>query len=132
MLTLGGVSAGLQVGGSSSDFVLLVMTEKGVNTILDQKTQLGSDATAAAGPSGATSGSPVGSDVLTYGRAKGLFAGVSLGGASLEADNDANKRTYGKQLSMRDIVLGNAVQTPATQREFVTLLDKKAGKYRKG
>jgi lipid-binding SYLF domain-containing protein len=96
MLTVGGVSAGLQVGGSSSDFVLLVMTEKAVNTILDQKTKLGTDATAAAGPSGATAGSPVGGDVLTYGRAKGLFAGVSLGGASLEADNDANTRTYGK------------------------------------
>jgi len=132
MLTVGGVSAGLQVGGSSSDFVLLVMTDKGVNTILDQKTKLGSDATAAAGPSGATSGSPVGSDVLTYGRAKGLFAGVSLGGASLEADNDANKRTYGKPLSVRDIVLGNAVQTPAGQRELITLLDNKAGKHRKG
>ena len=132
MLTVGGVSAGLQVGGSSSDFVLLVMTEKAVNTILDQKTKLGSDATAAAGPSGATSGSPVGSDVLTYGRAKGLFAGVSLGGASLEADKDANTRTYGKQLSLRDIVLGNAVRTQATQQEFVALLDKKAGKYRKG
>ena len=131
MLTVGGVSAGLQVGGSSSDFVLLVMTEKAVNTILDQKTKLGSDATAAAGPSGATSGSPVGSDVLTYGRAEGLFAGVSLGGASLDADNDANKRTYGKPLSVHDIVLGNAVQTPAGQRAFITLLDNKAGKHRK-
>lgn len=129
MLKVGGVSAGLQVGGSSSDFVLLVMSEKAVNTILDQKTKLGTDATAAAGPSGATSGSPVGSDVLTYGRAKGLFAGVSLGGASLEADNDANKRTYGKPLSARDIVLGNAVQTPAGQRELITLLDNKAGKH---
>jgi len=131
MLKVGGVSAGLQVGGSSSDFVLLVMSEKGVNTILDQKTKLGTDATAAAGPSGATSGSPVGSDVLTYGRAKGLFAGVSLGGASLEADNDANQRTYGKPLSARDIVLGNAVRTSTGQRELITLLDNKAGKHRK-
>ncbi len=130
MLKVGGVSAGLQVGGSSSDFVLLVMSEKGVNSILDQKTKLGSDATAAAGPSGATSGSPVGADVLTYGRAKGLFAGVSLGGASLEADNDANQRTYGKALSARDIVLGNAVQTPPGQRDLIVLLDDKAGKHR--
>ena len=130
MLTVGGVSAGLQVGGSSSDFVLLVMTEKAVNTILDQKTKLGSDATAAAGPSGATAGSPVGGDVLTYGRAKGLFAGVSLGGASLEADNDANKRTYGKPISVRDIVQGNAVKTQTGQQELITLLDNKAGKHR--
>jgi len=130
MLTVGGVSAGLQVGGSSSDFVLLVMTEKAVNTILDQKTKLGSDATAAAGPSGATAGSPVGGDVLTYGRAKGLFAGVSLGGASLEADNDANKRTYGKPISVRDIVRDNAVKTQTGQQELITLLDNKAGKHR--
>ena len=130
MLKVGGVSAGLQVGGSSSDFVLLVMSEKAVSTILDQKTKLGSDATAAAGPSGATAGSPVGGDVLTYGRAKGLFAGVSLGGASLEADNDANKRTYGKQISVRDIVRGNAVKTQTGQQELITLLDNKAGKHR--
>ncbi len=130
MLKVGGVSAGLQVGGSSSDFVLLVMSENGVNSILNQKTKLGSDATAAAGPSGATSGSPVGADVLTYGRAKGLFAGVSLGGASLEADNDANQRTYGKPLTTREIVLGNTVQIPPGQRELITLLDDKAGKRR--
>lgn len=130
MLKVGGVSAGLQVGGSSSDFVLLVMSEKGVNAILNQKTKLGTDATAAAGPSGATAGSPVGADVLTYGRAKGLFAGVSLGGASLESDNDANQRTYGKQISARDIVTGGGVQTPAGQQEFVTLLDSKAGKHK--
>ncbi len=130
MLKVGGVSAGLQLGGSSSDFVLLVMSDKGVNSILNQKTKLGSDATAAAGPSGATSGSPVGTDVLTYGRAKGLFAGVSLGGASLESDNDANQRSYGKPLSARDIVLGGGVQTPAGQKGFVALLDSKAGKHK--
>ncbi|MBZ5648234.1 MAG: lipid-binding SYLF domain-containing protein [Acidobacteriia bacterium] len=128
MFKIGGVSAGLQLGGSSSDFVLLVMSEKGVNAILDHKTKLGSDATAAAGPSGATASSVANADVLTYGRAKGLFAGVSLGGASLEADNDANKRMYGKQLGARDIVLGNAVQTPAADQGLITLLDSKAGK----
>jgi len=128
MFKIGGVSAGLQLGGSSSDFVLLVMSEKGVNAILDHKTKLGSDATAAAGPSGATASSVANADVLTYGRAKGLFAGVSLGGASLEADNDANKRMYGKQLGARYIMLGSTVQTPAADQGFIALLDSKAGK----
>jgi SH3 domain-containing YSC84-like protein 1 len=126
MLSVGGMSIGPQVGGTSSDFVLLVISEKAVNTILDQKTKLGTDATAAAGPSGATAGSRAGADVLTYGRAEGLFAGVSLSGSSLESDKDANKRSYGREISARDIVLGNTVHTPAGQQSFITLLDTKA------
>src|SRR5690348_7710830 len=82
MLRISGVSAGLQIGGSSTDFILLVMSENGVNAILKGKSKLGNDATAAAGPSGATSSSSITADVLTYGRAKGLFAGVSLSGAT--------------------------------------------------
>src|SRR5271169_933093 len=129
MYSVGGVSAGLQVGGSSSDFVLLITTEKGVNAILKGKTKLGSDATAAAGPSGATATSVAGNDILTYGRAKGLFAGVSLGSASLEPDNDANQRLYGKAISAQEIVRGNAVPTPAGGQPLVSLLDSKVGKH---
>jgi lipid-binding SYLF domain-containing protein len=129
MYSVGGVSAGLQVGGSSSDFVLLITTEKGVNAILKGKTKLGSDATAAAGPSGATAGSVAGNDILSYGRAKGLFAGVSLGSASLEPDNDANKRLYGKAIGAQDIVRGNAVPTPAGGQPLISLLDSKVAKH---
>ncbi len=127
MLRISGVSAGLQVGGSSTDFILLVMSENGVNAILKGKTKLGNEATAAAGPSGATSSSSITADVLTYGRAKGLFAGVSLGGATLESDSDANKRLYGKT-EAREIVLDSAVHTCEGGEPLVALLDAKAPK----
>jgi len=130
MYTVSGVSAGLQVGGSSTDFVLLVMAEKGVEAVLTGKTKLGRDATAAAGPSGATTGGAVGgSDMLTYGRAKGLFAGMSMGGATLEQDNDANKRLYGKAITAREIVRGNAVQATPGGQPLVSLLNSKVAKH---
>jgi lipid-binding SYLF domain-containing protein len=130
MYTIGGASFGLQAGGSSTDVVLLVMAEKAVESILNGKTKLGSDATAAAGPSGATSmGTVGGSDILTYGRAKGLFAGMSLGGATLEPDPDANQRLYGKEISAKEILLGNAVKMPAGGQPLVTLLNSKITKH---
>jgi len=130
MLTIGGASVGLQAGGSSSDFVLLVMSQKGVDKILSGKTELGHDATVAAGPSGATSvGSIGGSDVLTYGRAKGLFAGTSLGGASLEPDNDANKRLYGRPINAREIVMMNTVRPTPGGQDFVNRLNQNVGTH---
>ena len=129
MYTVGGMSAGLQVGGSSSDFVLLVMSEKGVNAVLNGKTQLGSDATAAAGPTGASAQAVgAGNDIFTYKRAEGMFAGVSLGGASLQPDNDANQRLYGKSVTAQEIVQGNAVRTPTSGQPLVSLLDSKYAK----
>jgi lipid-binding SYLF domain-containing protein len=109
MYSVGGASVGLQVGGSSSDFVLLLMNQKVVNQVLNGKTKMGTDATAAAGP-GATAASASDADVLTYGRAKGVFAGVSLGGARVEPDNDANYRLYAKTLTATDIVRGTDVK----------------------
>jgi len=128
MYSVGGVSAGLQVGASSSDYVLLIMSEKGVNAILNGKTELGRDATAAAGPSGASAASVSGNDVLTYKEAKGLFAGVSLSGASLTPDNDANQRLYGRSITPQEIVQTNAVPTPMAAQGMVTLLDSKYAK----
>ena len=125
MFSIGGVSAGLQVGVSSSDFVLLIMSEKGVNAILNGKTELGRDATAAAGPSGASATSVTGNDVLTYKEAKGLFAGVSLSGASLEPDNDANQRLYGRSITPQEIVQANTVPTPMAAQGMVSLLDSR-------
>jgi SH3 domain-containing YSC84-like protein 1 len=130
MYSMGGASFGLQVGGSSADFVLLIMSQKGVDAMLQGKTKLGSDATAAAGPSGATSVNTVGgSDVLTYGRASGLFAGMSLGGASLQADDDANRRLYGKAVSAKEILTGSTVKTPAGGMALISLLDTKVAKH---
>lgn len=125
MYSVGGLSAGLQAGASSSDYVLLVMTEKGENSILNGKTELGRDATAAAGPSGASAASVAGNDILTYKAAKGLFAGVSMGGASLEPDNDANQRLYGRSITPQEIVQANAVPTPVAAQGMVTLLDNR-------
>ena len=124
MYSVGGASIGLQAGGSSTDFVLLLMNEKVVNQILNGKTKMGTDATAAAGP-GATAASASDADILTYGRAEGLFAGVSLGGSSLEPDNDANHRLYSKTVTATDIVRGNDVKPTADGKALVTMLDRK-------
>jgi lipid-binding SYLF domain-containing protein len=128
MFTIGGASVGLQVGGSSTDFVLLLMNRKVVNQALNGKTKMGTDATAAAGP-GATAASASDADVLTYGRAKGLFAGVSLGGATVEPDNDANYRLYGKRLTAGDIVRSNEVKAPPGGESLVSLLNSKITKH---
>ena len=130
MYSVGGVSAGFQVGGSSSDFVLLLMNPRVVNQILNGKTKMGTDATAAAGP-GATAASASDADILTYGKAKGLFAGVSLGGATIEPDNDANYRLYGKTLTATDIVRGTNVKPSTDGQALVAVLDSKLTKHGK-
>ena len=127
MFSLGGASIGLQVGGSSTDFVLLLMNPKVVDQILTGKTKMGTDATAAAGP-GATAASASDVDILTYGRAKGAFAGVSLGGATVEPDNDANHRLYGKTLTATGIVRGGEVKAEGEGQSLVAVLDSKAKK----
>jgi len=127
MYTIGGVSAGFQVGGSSTDFVLVVMTQKGMDALMNGKMKLGNEATATAGPSGATA-ADVGGDIYTYGRAKGLFAGVSLGGATLEFDKDANTRLYGADATDDTIVIKNSVKTPEAGKPLVSLLNSKSKK----
>jgi lipid-binding SYLF domain-containing protein len=124
MYSVGGASIGLQVGGSSSDFVLLLMNKKVVDQILNGKTKMGTDATAAAGP-GATAASASDADILTYGRAEGVFAGVSLGGSSVEPDNDANRRLYGKTVTAIDIVRGHDVKPTTEGEALVSVLDRK-------
>jgi lipid-binding SYLF domain-containing protein len=128
MYSVGGVSAGLQVGGSSSDFVLLLMNEKVVNQILNGKTKMGTDATAAAGP-GATAASASDADILTYGKAKGLFAGVSLGGATVAPDDDANYRLYGKTLTANNIVRETDVEPTTEGKSLVAVLNSKLTKH---
>jgi len=132
MYSIGGASMGFQVGGSSTDFVLLIMSQKGVEAVLKgSKTKLGSDATAAAGPSGATrAGTMTGTDVLTYAKASGLFAGTSLGSATLESDKDANQRLYDKDVTAKEIVLENAVKTTPGGEALVSLLNTKTAKHK--
>jgi len=128
MYRIGGASAGLQLGGSSTDFVLLVMDEKGLNAILSGKTKLGKDATAAAGPGVTSKELGEGNDLLTYAKTSGVYAGVSLGGATIEADNDANAR--GKDVAASDIVRHNTVQVTAAGKPLISLLDSKVSAHR--
>lgn len=118
----------MQLGGSSTDLVLLVMNEKGVNAVLNGKTKLGKDATATAGPVGTTAASISGSDILSYGNSNGLFAGVSLGGASFEPDDKANHRLYGKAITAKDIVRSVEVKPPSGSESLVSLLDADVAK----
>lgn len=126
MYTVGSMSAGLQVGASSSDLLLLIMTEKGVNAVLNGKAKVGADVTVAVGP-GATAQTLSGSDILSFGKSEGLFVGISLSGASLKPDDDANKRLYGKAITSTEIVRHNLVRPPAIGGEaLIWLLDAKA------
>jgi lipid-binding SYLF domain-containing protein len=119
-------SLGVQLGSTETDFVGAITSQKGVDEILNGKTKLGSNAAVAAGPTGAqaASYSAVGNaDILTYSRSKGLFAGVSLAGASVDIDKDTNKAIYGKEEGAKDIIQGNQAIVPAA-KPLVDLLDK--------
>jgi lipid-binding SYLF domain-containing protein len=128
MYGIGGASAGFQVGGTATDYVLLIMSKGAVSTVLNGKVKVGSDVSAAAGP-GASAGNAIGgADILTYSRKSGLFAGVSLDGATLSPDPDANQRLYGKAVSADQIVrTGDITATPAGA-SLASLLDTKGPK----
>jgi SH3 domain-containing YSC84-like protein 1 len=127
MYSLDQGSLGLQLGSTATDFVLVVMNQKGADQILNGKTKLGSNAAAAAGPTGAQANAynaaAMNADVLTYSRSKGLFAGVSLEGATMDSDKDANRVLYGKEINAKDIIEGGQTIVPAA-KPLVELLDK--------
>ena len=125
--SISGASVGLQLGGSSTDYVLLVMTDHGVDALLKGKTKLGSSASVAAGPTGSTATTAAnGTDILSYGRTTGLFAGVSLGGAALDPDDSDNKDLYGKPITAREILIANAAPAPPAAKPLLSLLNSKA------
>jgi lipid-binding SYLF domain-containing protein len=127
MYKLDQASIGVQLGSTATDFVLVVMNQKGAEQILNGKTKLGGNAAAAAGPTGAQAtgynAASMQVDVLTYSRSKGLFAGVSLEGASMDSDDDANKSLYGKALGAKDIVEGGQA-APAAAKSLDDVLTK--------
>jgi SH3 domain-containing YSC84-like protein 1 len=125
MYTIGGASAGFQIGGKASDYVIAVMAPSAVDKVLNSKVKVGTDVSAAAGP-GASAPTEQTADMLTYSRSSGLFAGVSLDGASLEPDSSANGRIYGKPASAKEIVTGGVTASPAGA-SLVSLLDSKLG-----
>jgi SH3 domain-containing YSC84-like protein 1 len=129
MMALEGGSFGLQIGGEATDFVLLLMSDRSAKGILTSKVKLGADASAAAGPVGRTASAETDAtmraEILSYSRARGAFAGVSLDGSTLRPDNDANKKLYGKEINAEAIVLKGAVKAPPSARTLLHTLDLK-------
>ena len=132
MMALEGGSIGFQIGGQATDFVLLVMNDRGAHAILKSKVKLGADASAAAGPKGRNAAAETDvtmrAEVLTYSRARGLFAGVSLAGSSVRPDKDANARIYGKKLEAESIIFNGAAAVPPAAQKLVALLNQKSPK----
>ncbi len=132
MMALEGGSFGLQLGGQATDFVLLLMSPKSATNILSSKVKLGGDVSAAAGPVGrnvsAETDVTLRAEILSYSRARGLFAGISLAGSTLRPDNSANKSLYGKEVSAKDIVFNRAVAAPKSAQLLLSTLDKKSPK----
>jgi lipid-binding SYLF domain-containing protein len=134
MMALEGGSLGFQLGGQATDFVLLVMNPRGAMAILNNKVKLGADMSAAAGPKGrdaeAATDVSLRAEMLTYSRARGLFAGISLEGSTLRPDNDANEKLYGKKVNATEIIRKGAVAVPPSGQKLVSLLEKKSPKNR--
>jgi lipid-binding SYLF domain-containing protein len=128
LFALEGANIGFQLGGQDTDYVLLVMNAKGANSILGSKVKLGADASAAAGPKGRAAAADTDvvmkAEILSYSRARGLFAGISLEGSTLRSDGSANNKLYGRKLSAREIVRQGKVGVPASGRELISFLDK--------
>jgi len=134
MMALEGASVGFQLGGQATDFVLLVMNPRGARAILHSKVKLGADASAAAGPKGrdaeASTDATLRAEVLTYSRARGLFAGISLAGSTVRPDNGANESLYAKKVEASDIIFKGAVPVPSSAQALVAYLNKKTPKNR--
>lgn len=132
MMALEGGSFGLQIGGQATDFVLLLMNDRAAKGVLSSKVKLGADASAAAGPKGrdtsAATDATMRAEILSYSRARGAFAGVSLEGSTLRADNSANQKLYGKEISAEAIVLKDAVKAPPSAKLLLKTLDTKSPK----
>jgi len=132
MYALGGASFGFQVGGEGTDFVLLVMNEKGANSVLSSKVKLGADAAIAAGPVGRTASAETDAamkaEILSWSRSRRVFGGVSLSGSTLRSDDDANKNVYGRKLSAKEIVKSTAVRPTADGKPLVDILQMNSPK----
>jgi SH3 domain-containing YSC84-like protein 1 len=133
MFALEGGSFGFQIGAQATDFVLLIMNDSGANSIMSSKVKLGADASAAAGPVGRDASAETDvvmrAEILSYSRAKGLFAGISLEGSTLRSDDGGNKAVYGKELTAKEIVREGKVATPAAAKRLLAILTKASPKH---
>ncbi len=128
MFTVGGLSAGFQIGGQATDFVLVVMNAIGAKKLLQSKSKLGADASVAGGPVGRTSEAATDvqlhAEILTYSRSRGAFAGLSLEGQVVKQDNDGNARLYGRKVDPKDILFTGSVGVPGAARSLDAALTK--------
>jgi len=130
MMQSSGGSFGLQAGGQATDFVVLVMNDQGARAVMKGKAKLGADASIAAGPVGrdaeASTNGTMSAQMLSYSRAKGVFAGVSLSGTSLGPDSAANEKLYGKKVEATQIIEGSAGATPDSAKQLLAVLTQKS------
>src|ERR1700732_1829955 len=130
MYALEGGSIGFQIGGEATDLILLVMNDRGMESILSSKVKLGADASVAAGPKGrdasADTDAWMRAEILSYSRSRGLFAGISLEGSTLRPDDEASEQVYGRAIKAKDIVRGENMSVPGTGRHLVNVLQKSA------
>ena len=130
MYALEGGSVGFQIGGEATDLILLVMNDRGMESILSSKVKLGADASVAAGPTGrdasADTDAWMRAEILSYSRSRGLFAGISLEGSTLRPDDEASEQVYGHAIKAKDIVRSNNMSVPGTGRHLVNVLQKSA------
>ena len=130
MYALEGGSVGFQIGGEATDLILLVMNDRGMESILSSKVKLGADASVAAGPKGrdasADTDAWMRAEILSYSRSRGLFAGISLEGSTLRPDDEASEQVYGHAIKAKDIVRSDNMSVPGTGRHLVNVLQKSA------
>ncbi len=130
MYALEGGSVGFQIGGEATDLILLVMNDRGMESILSSKVKLGADASVAAGPKGrdasAATDAWMRAEILSYSRSRGLFAGVSLEGSTIRPDDEASEQVYGHAIKAKQIVRGEHTGVPGTGRHLVNVLQKSA------
>lgn len=122
-----GGSVGFQIGVSNTDIIMLVMNEKGMRRLLDDKVTLGAEATVAAGPVGrqtaANTDAQLSAEILSYSRSKGLFAGIALHGATMRPDNDVNEELYGSKMTNKEILTGT-MKAPASASQLISSLNR--------
>lgn len=130
MYALEGASVGFQIGGEATDLILLVMNDRGMESILSSKVKLGADASVAAGPKGrdtsAATDAWMRAEILSYSRSRGLFAGISLEGSTIRPDDEASEKVYGHAIKAKEIVRSNHMDVPGTGRHLVNVLQKSA------
>ena len=128
MYALEGGSFGLQIGGEATDYVFLVMNDRGAGSLLHTKVTLGADASIAAGPKGRSAAADTDAymraEILSYSRARGVFAGVSLDGSTLRPDGGANRNLYGNSTSAAKIITESNVTAPAAAHDLIAALQK--------